>query len=85
MERLPMPAPWSRVLLHLKVGAAFSEQDLRTRLEALGYDLDEEADYPSPIIARSLVRLKLPQTAGIVNPIVASADRSLAVPPKLSV
>jgi transcription-repair coupling factor (superfamily II helicase) len=47
MERLPTPASWSRVILRLKVGAAFSEQDLRARLEALGYDLDEEADYPS--------------------------------------
>ena len=46
MERLPMPASWSRVILRLKVGAAFSEQGLRARLEALGYDLDEEADYP---------------------------------------
>jgi transcription-repair coupling factor (superfamily II helicase) len=46
MERLPTPASWSRAVLRLKVGAAFSEQDLRARLEALGYDLDEEADYP---------------------------------------
>ncbi len=41
-----MPTSWSRVVLRLKVGAAFSEQELRTQLEALGYDLDEEADYP---------------------------------------
>jgi transcription-repair coupling factor (superfamily II helicase) len=46
MERLPMPASWSRVVLRLKVGAAFSEQDIHARLEALGYDLDDEADYP---------------------------------------
>jgi transcription-repair coupling factor (superfamily II helicase) len=46
MERLPMPANWSRTTLRLKVGGAFSEPDLRTRLEALGYDLDDEADYP---------------------------------------
>jgi transcription-repair coupling factor (superfamily II helicase) len=46
MEHLPVPASWSRVILRLKVGAAFSEQDLRARLEALGYDLDEETDYP---------------------------------------
>jgi len=46
MERLPAPASWSRVILRLKVGAAFSEEELRARLEALGYDLDEEADYP---------------------------------------
>jgi transcription-repair coupling factor (superfamily II helicase) len=46
MERLPMPASWFRIVLRLKVGAAFSEQDLRARLDALGYELDEEADYP---------------------------------------
>jgi transcription-repair coupling factor (superfamily II helicase) len=46
MERLPMPAGWSRAILRLKVGAGFSEQDVRARLEALGYDLDDEADYP---------------------------------------
>jgi transcription-repair coupling factor (superfamily II helicase) len=46
MERLPLLASWSRAVLRLKVGAAFSEQELRVRLEALGYDLDEEADYP---------------------------------------
>src|SRR5438445_7228512 len=46
MERLPMPANWSRATLRLKVGDAFSEPDLRTRLKALGYDVDDEADYP---------------------------------------
>jgi transcription-repair coupling factor (superfamily II helicase) len=46
MERLPMPANWSRATLRLKVGGAFSEPDLRTRLKALGYDVDDEADYP---------------------------------------
>lgn len=46
MERLPLPASWSRLVLRLKVGGAFSEQGLRAQLEALGYDLDEEADYP---------------------------------------
>src|ERR1700758_4756093 len=40
MEHLPMPANWSRTTLRLKVSGAFSEPDLRTRLEALGYDLD---------------------------------------------
>ena len=28
------------------MGATYAEQDLQTRLEALGYDLDEEAEYP---------------------------------------
>jgi transcription-repair coupling factor (superfamily II helicase) len=46
MERLPMPANWSRATLRLKVGGAFSEPDLRTRLKPLGYDVDDEADYP---------------------------------------
>jgi transcription-repair coupling factor (superfamily II helicase) len=46
MERLPMPASWSRLILCLKVGAKFSEQDLRERLEAFGYELDDDADYP---------------------------------------
>jgi transcription-repair coupling factor (superfamily II helicase) len=30
----------------LKVGATHAAQDFQTRLEALGYDLDEEAEYP---------------------------------------
>src|SRR6516225_1971003 len=35
MERLPLPTSWGRLSL-----------SLQTRLEALGYDLDQEADYP---------------------------------------
>jgi transcription-repair coupling factor (superfamily II helicase) len=46
MERLPLPASWSRLGISLKVGATFTEQELQSRLEALGYDLDEEAEYP---------------------------------------
>jgi transcription-repair coupling factor (superfamily II helicase) len=46
MERLPLPASWSRLSISLKVGATFAEQELQPRLEALGYDLDEEAEYP---------------------------------------
>lgn len=46
MERLPRPASWSNLIVRLKVGVMFSEQDLRARLEAVGYDLDDEADYP---------------------------------------
>lgn len=46
MERLPTPASWSRLTLRLKVGTEFSEQDLRARFEALGYELDEDARYP---------------------------------------
>jgi len=50
MERLPMPASWSRASFGLKVGSAFSERDLRPRLEALGYDLDDEPDYPGGVL-----------------------------------
>ena len=46
MERLPLPASWGRLCISLKTGAAYSEQDIKSRLEALGYDLDEEAEYP---------------------------------------
>lgn len=45
MERMPPPASLSRLNISLKVGGTFSEQDLRGRLEALGYDLDDEPDY----------------------------------------
>jgi transcription-repair coupling factor (superfamily II helicase) len=46
MERLPLPASWGRLSISLNVGATYAEQDLQIRLEALGYDLDEEAEYP---------------------------------------
>jgi transcription-repair coupling factor (superfamily II helicase) len=46
MERLPLPTTWPRISLSLKVSAPYSEQDLQSRLEELGYDLDEEAEYP---------------------------------------
>jgi len=46
MERLPLPTSWGRHGISLKVGAPYAEQDLQARLEALGYDLDEEAEYP---------------------------------------
>jgi transcription-repair coupling factor (superfamily II helicase) len=46
MERLPLPASWSRITLSLKVQGSYAEQDLKGRLEELGYDLDEEAEYP---------------------------------------
>jgi transcription-repair coupling factor (superfamily II helicase) len=46
MERLPLPASWSRISLSLKVRASYAEQDLEARIEELGYDLDEEAEYP---------------------------------------
>jgi len=46
MERLPLPASLLRLNTSLKVGGTFSEAELRTRLEALGYDLEDEPDYP---------------------------------------
>lgn len=46
MERLPAPASLLRLNASLKVGGPFSEADLRARLESLGYDLDDEPDYP---------------------------------------
>jgi transcription-repair coupling factor (superfamily II helicase) len=50
MERLPISASWSRASFGLKVGSAFSERDLRARFEALGYDLDDEPDYPGGVL-----------------------------------
>jgi transcription-repair coupling factor (superfamily II helicase) len=46
MERLPLPTSWKRLSISLKLDAPYAEQDLQSRLEALGYDLDEEAQYP---------------------------------------
>lgn len=46
MERLPPPASLLRLNIGLKVGGTFSEAELRVRLEALGYDLEDEPDYP---------------------------------------
>ena len=46
MERLPLPTSWKRLSISLKVGAPYTESDIQSRLEALGYDLDEEAEYP---------------------------------------
>ncbi len=46
MERLPPPASLSRLNMSLKVGGTFSEPDFAARLEAMGYDLDDEPDYP---------------------------------------
>src|ERR1700743_349336 len=46
MERLPLPTSWKRLSISLKLDAPYAEQDLQARLEALGYELDEEAEYP---------------------------------------
>lgn len=46
MERLPSPTSWKALSISLKLNASYAEQDLQNRLAALGYDLDEEAEYP---------------------------------------
>jgi transcription-repair coupling factor (superfamily II helicase) len=46
MERLPPPAVWRRLVVSLKRAAKYSQRGLEDRLEALGYDLNEEAEYP---------------------------------------
>jgi transcription-repair coupling factor (superfamily II helicase) len=46
MERLPLPTSWKRLSISLKLDAPYVEQNLQSRLEALGYDLDQEAQYP---------------------------------------
>ncbi|MGY3621586.1 DEAD/DEAH box helicase [Bradyrhizobium sp. USDA 10063] len=76
MERLPVPASWSRVVLRLKVGAAFFEQELRTRLDALGYDLDEEAGYPGSALFHGKTFEIFP--AGALGPFrVEHSDRTI--------
>jgi transcription-repair coupling factor (superfamily II helicase) len=50
MERLPTPASWPRVSLALKVESAYTEADLQARLDALGYDLEDEPDYPGGVL-----------------------------------
>ncbi len=81
MERLPTPTSWSRLILRLKVGAAFSEQDLQARLESLGYDVDEEADYPGGALfhgktfeifpAGALGPFRVEHSGGVIRRIVA--------------
>src|SRR6185312_9717731 len=81
MERLPMPASWSRLSLHLKVGAEYAEQELQARLEGLGYDLDEEAEYPGTALFHgktfeifpggALGPFRIEHTAGAIRKIVA--------------
>lgn len=50
MERLPAPANLLRLNTSLKVGGTFAEAELRVRLEELGYDLDDEPDYPGGVL-----------------------------------
>ncbi|CCE04857.1 putative transcription repair coupling factor [Bradyrhizobium sp. STM 3843] len=50
MERLPLPANWSRIGLPLRTGGVYSEDDLQVRFGALGYDLDDSPDYPGGVL-----------------------------------
>jgi transcription-repair coupling factor (superfamily II helicase) len=50
MERLPLPASWSKISLPLKVGGTYAGADLQARLEALGYDVEDEPDYPGGVL-----------------------------------
>jgi transcription-repair coupling factor (superfamily II helicase) len=66
MERLPLPESLSRLSVVLKVGAKYAEQDLQTRLEALGYDLEEEAEFPGTALFHGKTFEIFP--AGALNP-----------------
>jgi transcription-repair coupling factor (superfamily II helicase) len=81
MERLPLPASWARLCISLKAGAAYDEQDLEARLELLGYDLDEEAEFPGTALfhgktfeifpAGSLGPYRIEHSGGSIDKIVA--------------
>jgi transcription-repair coupling factor (superfamily II helicase) len=81
MERLPMPASWSRHSIGLKVGQRYAERELQTRLKTLGYDLDEEAEYPGTALfhgktfeifpAGALGPFRIEHSGGSIKKIVA--------------
>ena len=81
MERLPLPTSWGQLSISLKVGAPYAEQDLQSRLEALGYDLDQEADYPGTALfhgktfeifpAGALGPFRIEHSGGAIHRIVA--------------
>src|SRR6185312_14797446 len=81
MERLPLPTSWVRLSISLKVGATYAEQDLQTRLDALGYDLDQDAEYPGTALfhgktfevfpAGTLGPFRIEHSAGAIRRIVA--------------
>ena len=50
MERLPTPEASKRSVVGLKRGAKYSQQGLEKRFEDLGYDLEQEADYPGAVL-----------------------------------
>jgi transcription-repair coupling factor (superfamily II helicase) len=81
MERLPLPTSWSRHGIGLKVAQRYAEQELQTRLGALGYDLDEEAEYPGTALfhgktfeifpAGALGPFRIEHSGGSIKKIVA--------------
>ncbi|MCA6116273.1 DEAD/DEAH box helicase [Bradyrhizobium sp. WSM 1738] len=85
MERLPLPTSWGHLSVSLKVGSRYAEQDLQTRLEALGYDLDEEAEYPGTALfhgktfeifpAGALGPFRVEHSGGAIRKIVAVDPR----------
>lgn len=76
MERLPTPASLARLSLSLKVGGTFSEAELEARLQSLGYDLDDEPDYPGGALFHGQTFEIFP--AGALGPFrVEHSDRAI--------
>jgi transcription-repair coupling factor (superfamily II helicase) len=50
MERVPAPGNWARAGIVLRIGEAYSEDDLRERLNALGYEMDDAPQYPGAVV-----------------------------------
>jgi transcription-repair coupling factor (superfamily II helicase) len=66
MERLPPPTSWRRHSVALKVGDRYVQEDLQRRLEHLGYDIQEEAEYPGLALFHGKTFEIFP--AGALNP-----------------
>jgi len=66
MERLPLPTSWRRLSIALKVGDSYDPQDLPRRLERLGYDIEEEAEFPGSALFHGKTFEIFP--AGALNP-----------------
>jgi transcription-repair coupling factor (superfamily II helicase) len=81
MERLPQPTAWGRLSISLKAGTRYAEEDLKTRLQGLGYSLDEEAEYPGAGLfhgktfeifpAGALGPFRVEHSGGLIQKIVA--------------
>ena len=89
MERLPMPGSWKQLRMALKVGDLYDQQDLQRRLEHLGYDIEEEAEYPGSALfhgktfeifpAGALNPFRIEHSKGKIENIVAVDPREHAV------